>query len=482
MQEVVPVALVSWVVLTIALFWRRPGRDAALFSMIAGWAFLPVATYPASVFAEPIGSGGSMHALAVPSAHLLNKAIAIGLGCLIGVVLFDWPAVLRVRPLWLDAPMLGWCLVPIASTLSNGLPLADGLSQTRYLAMAWGVPYAVGRIYLGGDEPLRRFGLALVLAGLVYLPFGLLEFARGPFLYSLVYGPHPYRFDGADRFVGYRPLVFLEHGNQLGIWIAEAAVSAVWLWGAGRMSSIARVPGGVAAVGLVGACLVFQSHSAIGLMLAALAVLALVSWMPTLPRSGYAGVVAAVLLLSMAGATAVLAAEGGGWSGLRGKVRGVFRDLGKTSFTWRLARAEENLGRIAERPVLGWGRPDWSAADDGPFFDPAALSLWLMASGMFGAIGLICSTAVLLVPVGIVLWRLPATDWARDPCVAIGLTAALLLVNALDSLLNSVLLLPLLAGAGGINSWSATSARGESGPVTDREWLARAARMRGTTN
>jgi hypothetical protein len=55
----------------------------------------------------------------------------------------------------------------------------------------------------------------------------------------------------------------------------------------------------------------------------------------------------------------------------------------------------------------------------------------------------------------------------------------LLCVNAFDSLLNSVLLLPLLAGAGGLISWSATYRRSESGPISDREWLFRAARMRG---
>src|SRR5207249_3986432 len=148
---------------------------------------------------------------------------------------------------WLDAPMIGWCLVPIASTLANGQPLAEGLAQTRYLALAWGVPYLMGRIYLGSDESLLRLGLALVLGGLLYVPLGLLEFVDGPFFYALAYGSHPYQTEGAARFVGQRPIVFLEHGNQLGIWIASAAVAAVWLWWSGRMRSVGRVPGKVAA-------------------------------------------------------------------------------------------------------------------------------------------------------------------------------------------------------------------------------------------
>lgn len=455
MQAAVPALLASWVLATIALFGKRPGRDAALVSMIAGWAILPTATYPASVFGAPVGTGGSMHALAVPTTLAVNKATAIGLGCLVGVVLFDWAAVRRLRPLWLDAPVMGWCLVPIAAAMANALPVASGLAQARYLAMAWGVPYFLGRLYLGGDESLRRLGLGLVLAALVYVPLGLLEFLHGPFLYALVYGDHPYQVEGAVRLVGHRPLVFLEHGNQLGTWIACAAVAAGWLWRAGRLPAFSRLPAGGAAAALVVSCLLFQSHTAIGLMLAVLAPLALTHRSISPHRSAFAATAAAVLVLVLVGATAVLAVEAGDTAGLRGKVRGVFREIGKGSFTWRLARSEENLARIAQRPALGWGRADWSAAGDGTFVNPVNVGFWLPALGMFGAVGLTCSAATLLLPVAEVIRKLPASAWIRGPCSAVALTAILLVVVAVDSLLNSLLLLPMLAGAGGINTWSA---------------------------
>src|SRR5439155_19966194 len=113
-------------------------------AMIAGWALLPNARYPASVFGTPVGIVGSMHALAIPTSILVNKATAIGLGCLAGVVLFDWPALRRVRPGWFDLPIAAWCLCPIASALANGLSLTEGLAQARYLVLAWGVPYLLG--------------------------------------------------------------------------------------------------------------------------------------------------------------------------------------------------------------------------------------------------------------------------------------------------------------------------------------------------
>ena len=455
MEEIVPIVLGLWVVVTIVLFWKRPPRESALIALVGGWAFLPIGVYHSSVFRLPIGTKGSMHALAMPTALLCNKALSIGLGCLLGVVLFDWPLVRRLRPIWLDAPMVAWCLVPTAAALANGAGLASGLAHTRYLALAWGVPYLMGRLYLGDNESLRRLGLALVLAGLVYVPLGLLEFLLRPFLYGLVYGPNPYQLEGADRFIGYRPLVFLEHGNQLGIWIATAAVAAVWLWSSERMSEVAGIPGGVAVAVLLTASLVFQSHTALFLVLAVLALLLPARRSLYFPRRVYAAMVAGLLLLALTAASVVVAAEGANWPALRLKVRGAFQSIGKTSFTWRLARSEEDLDRIAQRPALGWARPDWSAAPDGTFVNPVNLGLWLMTLGSYGVVGMTCATAVLLLPVEEVLRKLPFSAWTSGAYSAVALTALLLAMNTVDSLFNSVFLLPLLAGAGGINSWSA---------------------------
>ena len=296
-----------------------------------------------------------MHALAVPTALLCNKALAIGLGCLVGVVLFDWPSVRRLRPIWLDAPMVAWCLVPAAAALANGVSLASGLVQSRYLVLAWGVPYLMGRLYLGDNESLRRLGLALVLAGLVYVPLGLLEFVFGPFLYSLVYGPHPYQVEGADRFVGYRPLVFLEHGNQLGIWIATAAVAAVWLWRSGRMRTVGPIPGGVAAAVLLTASLVFQSHGALILVLAALALLLPARRCFPCRGESTRPWLAGVLLLMLAAASAVVAAEGANWPALRVKVRGVFQSIGQDLVHLETGTFRGGPGpdRPAARPRLG---------------------------------------------------------------------------------------------------------------------------------
>jgi hypothetical protein len=453
MEALAPIVLAVWVLVCVVLFARCLGRDAALIGLIGGWALLPTGRYPASVFFEPVGTGGSMHAIALPVAPLVNKATVIGLGCLAGSLLFDWPALRRFRPGWVDLPILVWGLVPLASALAIGLPPTEGLAQTRYLVLTWGVPYLLGRVYLTDPEALRRLALGLVLGGVLYLPLGLVEFVSRPFLYRMVYGAHPYQLVGAERFLGCRPLVFLEDGNQLGMWMASAAVSAAWLWKAGRARSFAGLPAGVVTLLLVTACVLFQSHTAIGLMFLSLGILLIPGqerarrWTPR-----RAWVIGLVVLGVVVGGSAVVLARQAPGSGFRTAIRGAFRAIGKSSLTWRLARYEDQFPRIAQRPLLGWSRPDWSASADHRFVDPIGTGLWFHVLGRYGLLGLVSATAVLSAPVVGVIRGLPGRSRRTPEGSAVFLTALLLAINLADALLNSGWLLPLLAGAGGLNS------------------------------
>lgn len=454
MPELVPVVLAIWIVGGLVLFGGRPGRDVVLPILVLGWVLLPVAIYPRRVFGFPPGTIGSMHALSVPTAVVVNKATAIGLTCLLGILAFDWASVRRLRVSRLDGPMLAWCLSPLVAVPAAGASVAEGLAQSRYLALAWGVPYLVGRAYLGDNESLRRFGLWVVAGGLVSAALGLFENLAGPFLYGLVYGPHPYQLEGADRFLLYRPLVFQEHGNQLGMWSASAAVAAVWLWRSGRLPSVGRLSAGVVAGLLVLACLLDQSLGAIVLMLAALAPVALVGpGAVRVSRPVVSALAVGVLALALAAGGALVLRGAGGPGGLRGSVRETFVMAGKKSFTWRLARYEGALPRVAERPLFGHGRADWLPSGQ-TFTNPVNLGLWLHALGLYGAAGLAAVALVLIWPVVEVVRWLPPRSWLNPGCSGVTLVATLLAVNTADLGLNSTLVLPLLAGAGGLVSWS----------------------------
>jgi hypothetical protein len=446
MREYVPSLLWSWAVASPLLFRLLPGRDAAIACLVLGWALLPVAPFPPTALADA-SREASAHAVALPTSMLVNKATAIGLGCLAGLILFDRRTFGRLRFDRFDLPIVAWCLAPMASTASNGLPLSEGLSQVRYLALAWGGPYLMGRAYLADAESRGRFAVALAAGGLAYLPLCLLEVVAGPSAYRVAYGPHPYEFEGAARLLGHRPLGFQEHGNQLGMWMASSAVAATWLWASGAVKRPGGIPGGLLAASLIGATLLCQSHASILLM--GLALLPLPIARVSRGQAPWKGAAAVVVGLGASVAFLLAARRGFHLGALRVDAAHFFRGISKSSFTWRLARSEEFLPIAMQRPWLGWARADWKPGGV-PFVNPVNLPLGLLALGMYGVVGLAAMTATWIVPLALAIGR-------RHPSRpgpgggATGAMIALVAITFLDSFSNSTVILPILAAVGGLN-------------------------------
>ena len=81
---------------------------------------------------------------------------------------------------------------------------------------------------LFGVKGGKKFITGLVACLILIIPIAVVETYLRPLLYSWVYDLHPYRFDGQERYFGFRPLAFFENGNQYGIWVAATALAAVW--------------------------------------------------------------------------------------------------------------------------------------------------------------------------------------------------------------------------------------------------------------
>src|SRR3954451_19679967 len=94
--------LASWIPATLLLYWKLGPCRGALAALLGGWVLLPNCEYPAAM----IESGGEVfgwaHACCLAASPHWNKASAIGLGCLLGVALFDGPALRRLRPRAID--------------------------------------------------------------------------------------------------------------------------------------------------------------------------------------------------------------------------------------------------------------------------------------------------------------------------------------------------------------------------------------------
>ncbi|WP_165226873.1 O-antigen ligase family protein [Aquisphaera insulae] len=446
--------LAAWIPISLCLYGKLGPTRGALISLLAGWILLPNEAYPVEALELATSQNRFVvHSLALAADPLWNKASAIGLGCLLGIVLFDAESLRRLRFLALDGAFLLFAAIPILSAWSNGLPIAGGLAQARHLILAWGVPYLVGRTRFASPEALLEMEKAWAIAGLVTAPAALLEFATGPVFYDWVYGQNPYRADGISRTLGHRPLLFMEQGNQWGMWAASTALAAAWLWAGGerdlaRVGQL-RIPTRRAAIILVVVAILGQSHSSLGWLACGLAWIAAIRL--RIPKRAIRAAIAAGAVLVVL-AAAILVVRSGGPGALRNNVRGFFVGLGKTSFTWRLARVAEHLEAIRERPILGHGLADWSPmTPDGRFIAPVSIAYPLMEAGFHGVIAALASMAVLAAPIVLAARRLARSGRAN---AAVAAAVAILAINLADLFLNSCLLPPILVAAGGLTAWS----------------------------
>src|ERR1700733_10033079 len=232
------IAFLAWVPISLYSFRSRPVRVAILVNFVAGWAVLPSAAFAPTNAPFPYWILGTC----LPSDHFFTKASVTGITCLIGVLVFDRESFSRFKLSFWDLPMLAWCVVPLFSALANIQGFSVAVRSELYQILAWGVPYFFGRVYFSDTASLQLAAKALVIAGLAYVPICLVEIFMGPQFYAHLYGYQPYRWIGAQRYFGFRPIGLLEDGNQLGIWMATSALIAVYLWKRNLVKDIIGIP------------------------------------------------------------------------------------------------------------------------------------------------------------------------------------------------------------------------------------------------
>jgi len=434
----------GWAVATWAMFWRCRPAVAVLGSFLGGWILLPVGTYPA-------GSADGVFpywiiGLALPSDMLLTKALAAPAAAFLGVVLFDRQALARLRPVWLDAPIALWCLWPAIAAAFAAEPRPAPLLAVGYLAAAWGLPWLLGRLYFASAEGRLLLVKGLVLSALACLPFSLIEGALGPVVYDAVYETHPFRADGAVRYVGFRPLGLFENGNQFGLWISLSALAALWLAiasGAARWRWAAAI--------LVAMALAAQSIGAIALLaLGAASLWAFGLVRPRLVATGAAVLIAFGGAVYLSGAIPFQAiAKDTGWGR---EIVNSFRGAGRGSFTWRIAQDQRLLADAVVRPLTGSAQWDWWRSKE---TRPWGLSLLIV--GQFGLGGLLLAFAALLGPALRTAWVAPGAGAWRPEGLPL-LLATISVLTVIDALLNSFVFFPAIVAAGGL---AASAPRGE---------------------
>jgi hypothetical protein len=374
----------------LLVFGFVPPALAVAITCFAGWLLLPVGNFPAGSadVLNPYWITGT----AVPSDMLVTKMWWPPVVALAGALWKDHETLVRWRPGWIDLPMALWCLWPLGQwSVVDTDPDPQAWIASLYLAAAWGAPWFLGRIYFSGDDGGKRLITAIVAGLVVIAPIALVESIFGPTVYGWFYDLHPFRFDGVQRYIGFRPLVFFEDGNQYGIWVAVTALAAIWLWQSTPPSRLRTRLAAIAVLGLIIA-LMSQSVGAIVLLCAGLAL----SWTmgnPLIRRV----LLWSLLLMALGGAIYLSGAlplraiaEN---TAIGRQVVDIIRSSGRGSFNWRIARDQAALPLIGEHPVLGVAQWNWWRRNGER---PWGLALLIL--GQFGLIGLVLAFSSLLTP------------------------------------------------------------------------------------
>jgi hypothetical protein len=382
---------------------------------------------------------------------VFDKTSATCLGILLAMFLFDIDTLLRFRPSLCDLPMVVWCLCPMASSLSNDLGVHDGAAEAFRQTVTWGLPYLIGRIYFRNAEELRELAIGIFAGGLLYVPFCLWEMRVSPQLHLTVYGFMQHSFRQTIRFGGYRPMVFMQHGLMVGLWMCMAALVGLRLW---VSHSVRQLPGihiGWPTLLLLATAILCKSTGAIVLLMLGAAALSAPRWMNrSLPIYCLAAVAPLYIALR---ASCELSGE---WlASASTQVVGADRSQ---SLAFRFDNENQLIAKAMQQPLFGWGGWGRSRIYDQYGNDKSITDgEWIIAIGTNGILGVSALYLALLLPVIIVVARgatsLSANEKDFAPVLAL---AMVVLLYGIDCLMNAMLNPMYCLAAGGLATLSAS--------------------------
>jgi hypothetical protein len=426
----VPLTMFSCIPLILMLFqrWRSRPRLAVITGFLLSFLFLP------------------NHDYALPLLPDYDKINAACYGVLLGTAIYH-PEVFRsFRFSHWDLPVVVWCITPFFTSLSNGLGAYDGLVTLLGQISQWGVPYLLGRLYFCSRQALEELALGIFLGALIYIPFCLYEVVMSPRLHKIIYGFHPHDFSQAKRGGGWRPVVFMHHGLMNAMFMLSGFLAGWGLWLSGRLKAALPAPlksfGGIALLLLFITMLLLKSTGALALMVMGLLLLLVFRLVPvSLPLR----VMLVLPLLYVTTRSTEL------WDGqnLIDAAASVTSEERTGSLSYRIYNETILSEHAWQRPLLGWGgwKRSFVTNSEGEIVSVPD-GMWILAFGKFGYLGLYSLMLVFAVPVYLFLRHLPAKSWRDPKQFAILAMPVLLLLFALDSLLNDMFnpLMPLIGG------------------------------------
>jgi hypothetical protein len=388
-------ALYAWPVLALGVYAAR--RERSSLARTTAWMMLiPVMFLPAMI--------------ELPFAALNKHRIAF---LSIAAALFFFHRREILAPLRDDRFALGLLMVvafgAVQTAATNRDPVTFGVLRLPGLTlrdstwMTYGffvdavLPFLIGRRVFRTEDDVRDLLDVLSKAALVYAPLCLVELRVSPQLSNWVYGYFPHSFGQAIRGSGYRPVVFMNHGLSVGMFLLTGFCAALALHRSrAKTTSSPRLRATVA-----GSLVLLAGN--LGSVVYALAAFPLLIRRSAMARTAAAMLVAAgVAAYPVVRSLELVPVE---------RIGSIFARVNQersSSLMFRFSQEEILLARALERPLYGWGGwgrsriyhwwgepgQEWAGATDSSVTDGTWIIV-LGGSGIFGFVGLF---ALLLVP------------------------------------------------------------------------------------
>lgn len=440
-------ALFGWPIVTAIVAFRTYWPVAVLVSLFGGYLLLPE-NHGINL---PLIPTFDKHT--IPSITLLLLALLIRPGQANREPFKAAPAV-AMRPGWLPRTKFGLVLVlmfpagAIMTALTNGdqitigprilpsMSLYDGFA-TIVAATSMFIPLLLGRKYFAGADMHRLLVVGFAIAAFIYSFPTLYEVRMSPQLNNTIYGFFPHSWLQHIRGDGFRPIVFLQHGLRLSLFLAMGVLAAlaVYRLSTGPIRTLALV----AAAWLLMALVLSKSLGALMItVLIAPVILFLSARMQLLAAACIAGMVLTYPMLRSAGYAPIA------------PVLNIAENIDPArarSFAFRLEHEDALLAKVAERPLFGWGGWGRNLLWDEETGGRVSVTdgTWIISFSMGGWVEYIAKFGLLTLPVLLLALRRRQSE--VEPATAA--LAVILMANAIDLLPNSgaTPIMWLMAGA-----------------------------------
>jgi hypothetical protein len=427
--------------------------DASIFAVIFMAAYLPltlmfdaVQSRQRAVLASILLAVMFMPWVSVDLGSYLvwNRRTSVTLAIFIGLILRDPERLTSLRLSRWDIPIITYCLIPLFSSVINGFGVYDGFSGIVNHSLWFGGPYFIGRIFFTKAEHRRDIARALVIGAAIYVPFCVWEIRMSPHLHANLYGFFQHEFQQTVRGNHYRPMVFMQHGLMVAMWIACGALMALCLHLNRDKMRFFGLSLRIVCVGLTLVLLAMQSYGAVILLLGFYFVVGYCR------STNHRWPLLLLLLVPL------------GW--VAGRVTGIVdsrslvevmsfaNERRSASFASRLHTEDVLIANTWKQPVFGlasWGADRTIEVE---FVEKYVVvdGFWILAFSRYGFIGLLAFLLIFFLPAYSVLRRSRPRDWSTSPDH--GVTAALALtltIVAIDNLMNAMFnpLWVVIAGA-----------------------------------